>query len=173
MARLTMQHKWYRNVKCIYCDKKTKAVKGEVLYGTKHKLSNKEFYYCEPCQAWVGMHENTNKPLGTPAKADLRKKRLTAHSVFDKIWRDDNFLNEGISKQRKLAYQWLAKNLDIDQHNCHIGNFDIDQCNKTIYMCLKERERDGFIQLKKHLIDMSRDHYESSPCISDNMGIGE
>ena len=126
----------YRRVKCQYCEKVATIVNGVHLYGDSHKLSKNEFYYCDPCKAWVGMHQSNKKPLGTLAKADLRKKRLSAHAVFDSLWSSGRA--EGVTKSaaRKVAYAWLAKQLDLSKDECHIGCFDIEMCNKVISLCL-------------------------------------
>lgn len=126
---------FYRRVRCQYCNAISKVVQGGVLYGAGHKLSHKEFYYCEPCEAWVGMHDINKKPFGTLAKSDLRKKRVLAHAEFDKVWKAK--ILEGYSKTaaRQEAYEWLSKSLDIPINQCHIGFFNVGECNKTIAVC--------------------------------------
>lgn len=129
----------YRRVKCQYCQLFSKIISGALLYGEHHKLSEKEFYYCEPCEAWVGMHVINKKPFGTLAKIDLRKKRALAHSAFDKIWITD--IKNGSAKgvARKKAYSWLAEELNMPIEQCHIGNFNIEDCNKVLVLCLKRK----------------------------------
>lgn len=122
----------YWSVKCGYCGDKAVVVNGLVLYGADHKLTKKFFYYCEPCKAWVGMHENSNKPFGTLANAALRKKRLDTHKALDFFW--VNAKNP--SHERKQTYSWLASKMKIPVGDCHIGMFDLDQCATALRFCL-------------------------------------
>lgn len=130
----------YRKVSCQYCDKLAVVANGSDIYGSSHKLSSKEFYYCKPCEAWVGMHSISKKPFGTLAKSDLRQKRVLAHSLFDKIWARD--IEKGLSKSaaRKQAYKWLADSMDMPVDKCHIGDFDIARCNQVMVLCFKKNE---------------------------------
>ena len=124
--------KKYRKVDCIYCESRTTVVDGVVLYGPNHKLSKKKFYYCEPCKAWVGMHEGSNKPFGSVANASLRKRRLETHKVFDEFWINSKNPNY----ERKAAYAWLASKMNLAESDCHIGMFNDDQCKIAIRFCL-------------------------------------
>ncbi|MPN38985.1 hypothetical protein SDC9_186510 [bioreactor metagenome] len=40
-----------------------------------------------------------------------------------------------VSQARKTAYHWLALQMGIDFVDCHIGEFDIEQCNEVIRIC--------------------------------------
>lgn len=122
----------FKNVNCDYCNSKTSVVKGTVLYGPNHRLSNKKFYYCEPCQAWVGMHEGSKKPFGSLANVRLRKKRLEAHKVFDIFW----IHAKNPQEERKTAYAWLASKMNIPIDKCHIGMFNEEECKIAIRYCL-------------------------------------
>lgn len=138
--KTSMPHKvFYRRVRCQYCKELSTVVEGIKLYGVGHKLSDKEFYFCNGCDAWVGMHHDTKKPFGTLAKSDLRKKRVLAHAEFDKLW--NLKIQEGYSKTaaRKYAYQWLAECMNKPVDKCHIGFFNIDECNKVISLCKKNK----------------------------------
>lgn len=126
----------YRKVYCGYCEKRAEVVDGHSLYGYEHKLSNKKFYCCKPCEAWVGMHEGSNKPFGSLANAKLRKKRLDTHKAFDVLWRD----KQNPTVARKQAYSWLASKMVLDVDQCHIGMFDIEQCNLAIRFCLIKKK---------------------------------
>lgn len=122
----------FRNVNCDYCNNKATVVNGTALYGLNHRLANKYFYYCEPCQAWVGMHEGSKKPFGLLANASLRKKRLEAHKVFDVFWINAKKPQE----ERKKAYEWLASKMNIPVDKCHIGMFNEEECKIAIRFCL-------------------------------------
>ncbi len=116
------------NPTCPYCGQVSELVGGDVIYPHRPDLSKKLFYRCEPCDARVGVHAGTLKPLGRLANAELRSWKMKAHSAFDPIW---------LSKRmkRKQAYIWLSKELGINVHNCHIGMFDIDTCKQVVEVC--------------------------------------
>jgi hypothetical protein len=111
--------------RCPYCRKHSVLVSGEVIYPHRPDLKKRKFYHCAPCDAYVGTHSKTGKPLGTLANAQLRSARSRAHDHFDRTWR------EGIYN-RSEAYAVLATRLGIPFKNCHIGLFDLDTCRKVI-----------------------------------------
>lgn len=113
------------DVFCGYCKKKAELVKGDRIYPDLIKLHNKWYYLCVPCKAYVGCHDSTKRPFGTLAKKPLRIKRMDTHEAFDSIW-----LSRKMS--RSAAYHKLAEAMGIPVKLCHIGCFDIEQCNKVI-----------------------------------------
>lgn len=104
-------------VLCSYCKQPAELI--EYPYGLK--------WSCEPCEAYVGCHEGTSKPLGTLADKELRKWRIKAHKALDKKWRN--------RRQRKRIYKKLAKHLELSKRDCHIGLFDVETCKKVIGVC--------------------------------------
>jgi ribosomal protein L37AE/L43A len=95
---------------------------------------------CEPCQAWVGVHGQSKNPLGRLANAELRKLKMAAHSAFDPLWKKggtDQFRgpHKGPRMRRSDAYGWLAQQLGIAKHDCHIGLFDESMCKRVIEVC--------------------------------------
>ena len=117
-------------VKCPYCSSSAKKVSGDVIYPHRKDLNGKEFYLCQPCGAYVGCHAD-GKPYGRLANSELRKHRMMAHGLFDRIWKDG-----GVS--RSSAYQWLAAKMGLNTSDCHIGMFDVDKCKEVIQICEKE-----------------------------------
>lgn len=111
---------------CPYCDRGVSPVK--TVYGW--------WYKCDDCNASVGCHPGTNKPLGTMAKPQLRQLRKEAHHYFDALWRG-KMKRDNCSKAyaRRAAYQWLAQELAIPKDECHIGMFDEDRCRQAIALC--------------------------------------
>lgn len=93
-------------------------------------------YSCE-CGSLVGVHRGTKKPLGVPADANTRKARKRAHDAFDQLWKKHK---SGYSRTRKRvkAYRWLAGKMGIAEHDCHIGNFDYDTCQRVIDICVND-----------------------------------
>jgi hypothetical protein len=114
---------------CSYCGIPTRLVQGSEIYKTEDKpYSEKYFYYCNKCDAYVGCHPGTQNPLGTVANKRLRRLRKLCHGSFDKIWK-----NKYLSRSK--AYKWLASKLDILPSQCHIGMFDEQMCLKAIEKC--------------------------------------
>lgn len=117
-------------VKCQYCDQEAKLVKGVTIYPRRRDLYTKHFYHCEPCDAYVGCHAGTLKPLGVLANKELRAWKSAAHKFFDPLWRSGKM-------KRNDAYQWLAQELSIEPDECHIGMFSVDKCKATVDICIE------------------------------------
>lgn len=83
-------------------------------------------YLCKPCNAYVGCHNNTRKPLGTMANAETRQWRQRAHAVVDPLWKTGTM-------KRKAVYAMLARAFGKE---IHIGESDIKQCKKIIEFLL-------------------------------------
>ncbi len=96
-------------------------------------------WFCRPCDAWVGVHENSPRylPLGRLANAELRKAKMAAHAIFDPLWQRKLLPAEkGVKKRaRGDAYHWLAQQLGIPFDQCHIGLFDVDMCKRVVAVC--------------------------------------
>lgn len=75
----------------------------------------------DECSAYVGCHPGTDKPLGTPAREELRELRMQCHTQFDPLWK---------SKQMKRgkAYVLMQRLLDLPEAQAHIGMLDHYQC---------------------------------------------
>jgi endogenous inhibitor of DNA gyrase (YacG/DUF329 family) len=101
-------------VYCPYCGKPALSVTGEKVYPHRKDLWKKQFFLCSPCEAYVGCHEQSGKPLGRLANAELRRAKKDAHSAFDPSW-------QSCSVTRTEAYAWLAEAMHLQKHQCHIG----------------------------------------------------
>lgn len=106
---------------CPYCCQDSIYVDSAELYGGK---SFGMVYLCEPCQAWVGVHRETDNALGRLADSMLRRWKRKAHEAFDPLWKGGGF-------KRNEAYGWLAKKLAIPIEYCHIGYFDVFLCKRV------------------------------------------
>lgn len=106
---------------CPYCGKEAPWVENKAIYGKNYGISYMG-YYCQPCNVYVGCHNNTRKPLGTMANKELREWRMKAHAAIDPIW-----------KQRKLprgvVYNRLKK---MFGREIHVGESDIAICQAII-----------------------------------------
>ena len=87
-------------------------------------------YYCEDCDAYVGVHKGTDKPLGRLANAELRRWKKAAHAALDPRWQTGIFRG-----RRNAAYEWLAKRMSLPVKETHIGMFDVEQCQRVIRIC--------------------------------------
>lgn len=115
-------------VQCPYCAREAELVGGLKIYPHRPDLSEKQFYLCEPCNAYVGCHPNTTRPLGRLADAKLRRAKMAAHAAFDPIWKSGKL-------HRASAYKWLATQLCIPRKECHIGMFDVGLCTLVVKVC--------------------------------------
>lgn len=123
-------------VLCDYCGKPAQLVNGSMVYnGRYHGL----IWLCSSCNAWVGVHKGTNKPLGRLANADLRHWRREAHAAFDPMWRGKE------KRTRRWAYEWLAEEMRLPLKETHIGMFDVEQCKKAVKIC-KEAKNNEYLQ---------------------------
>jgi len=123
---------------CNYCGNFSKLTSGAEIYPHRKDLKNLRFYSCSGCDAYVGTHKGTVKPLGRLANKELRKAKSAAHRAFDPLWKLKNMT-------RKEAYSWLAKELGIKKEDCHIGMFDVDTCKHVESKSLgKQSELCGF-----------------------------
>ena len=93
---------------------------------------------CEPCKAWVGTHKNSHghRPLGRLANKELRVAKILAHHTLDALWHRKMVRDHVRKKEaRTAAYKWLAEQMQIERRDCHIGMFDIAQCDRVIEIC--------------------------------------
>lgn len=114
--------------KCPYCDGWSEKLTGADVYPHRPDLAEKVFYACRPCDARVGCHPGTDKPLGTLANRPLRRSRSRAHAAFDPLWRDA----EHRGKARRAAYARLAEAMGIAYQDCHISQFNEAQCEHAV-----------------------------------------
>ncbi|MBL4765072.1 MAG: hypothetical protein JKX67_07320 [Colwellia sp.] len=61
---------------CPYCNKFSILVTGKEVYPQCKDLSDIQIYQCKPCDAYVGCHGTSDKPLGRLANAELRKAKM-------------------------------------------------------------------------------------------------
>ncbi len=116
---------------CPYCNEAAILVYGAVIYPHRPDLREKRFWRCLPCDAHVGCHPGTEKPLGRLANKELRSAKQKAHVAFDPLWQSG-------WRNRREAYAWLAHQLGINERDCHIGMMDVPTCRRVVTVC---RER--------------------------------
>lgn len=121
------------NVNCTYCNDVAEYVDSSCIYGKSYGM----IYLCRKCNAYVGVHKGTNKPLGILANAELREWKKKAHSHFDKLWKLKKMT-------RANAYKWLSKQLNKDIKETHIGMFNVDDCKRVVEVVLSLCEEEGY-----------------------------
>lgn len=115
---------------------------GSVIYPKRSDLwkwpdgTERWWWLCLSCRAYVGTHKGTIKPLGSPAGRETRRAREAAHAAFDPMWQKRQRLS-GISKAkaRGLGYKWLAEQLGISFKECHIGMMDEATAWRAMSIC--------------------------------------
>jgi hypothetical protein len=107
---------------CPYCNSPAEYVDSIAVYRQSYGM----IYLCRPCNAYVGVHKGTDKPLGRLADHRLRYWKKTAHAAFDPLWRYGPFRGN-----RSAAYTWLADRMGLTPEETHIGMFDIEQCQSV------------------------------------------
>lgn len=113
---------------CPYCGASAELVDGTVIYPHREDLATKRFWDCRRCDAYVGCHDGTAKPLGRLANKELRGMKMQAHGAFDPLWRSGEM-------GRQEAYAWLAEALGIPPEECHIGMMAVDRCRAVVAAC--------------------------------------
>lgn len=111
---------------CRYCGGTIRLSSLDKLY--KNGSKDETIYLCQNCNAYVGTYPGTIQPRGKPANAVLRLKRQETHRVFDGYWHRKNW-------SRNYAYRWLAEQMGLPEREAHIGNFEMDECEKVIRLC--------------------------------------
>jgi len=101
------------------------------------------FYGCESwhstgCRGAHNCHKTTAEPLGFPANAETRALRKKAHEALDKLWkradqddRDERKAGRPLMDRRQ-AYDWLSKELEMRVGDTHISRFTKDQCLEVL-----------------------------------------
>lgn len=109
---------------CRYCGGKIILTSTNAIYAK----GNEHIYLCTNCNAYVGCHKGTTRPLGKVANAALRMKRQETHGIFDAFWNTRRW-------SRSDAYAWLSKSMGLSEGDAHIGNFEMDECEQVIHLC--------------------------------------
>lgn len=119
-----------QDVYCPYCGKKAEYVDTIEIYGKSYGMA----YLCRPCDAYVGVHDGTDTPLGRLANRELRRWRNRAHAAFDPLWQQGPY-----RRRRNDAYAWLAGKMGLTKEETHIAMFDVEQCKQVIQIMNNER----------------------------------
>lgn len=114
---------------CPYCNKPAIWTENKAVYGRNYGNSYM-CYYCKPCGAYVGCHNNTRQPLGTMANKELRQWRMQVHAILDPIWKTGQL-------KRKHVYARLKEYFGKP---VHVGESDIEMCKRIIQHLQESKE---------------------------------
>lgn len=119
--------------RCPYCGGSTKYVDSSVVYSKSYG----PIFLCAKCEAWCGVHKGTSISLGRLANKELRDWKKKAHDALDVLWKR-KMEKDGVPKNvaRNLCYSWLREKMNLRKEVCHIGMFNVVQCQQVINYCL-------------------------------------
>lgn len=103
-------------------------VENSEIYGGRSYGQWPYAYLCRDCGARIGLHPQTDIPLGTMADKSLREARNACKQPFESIWRHG-------AMSRGKAYRWLSEKMGIAREQCHFGLFNIQQCEQARDIC--------------------------------------
>ncbi|OFS73859.1 hypothetical protein HMPREF3173_10260 [Pseudomonas sp. HMSC08G10] len=109
---------------CRYCGDQVDLVCNSEIYNGRSYGDWPYAYLCSGCYAYVGLHPDTDIPLGTLADSALRAVRNRCKAVFHK-----HITDTGMG--RTQAYRWLAEQMKIDVGACHFGWFEQADCERA------------------------------------------
>ncbi|MGB3432418.1 zinc-finger-containing protein [Achromobacter sp.] len=114
---------------CHCCNGPVKLTNNREIYNG-HSFGDWPYVYrCTQCQAYVGLHPDTDLPLGLMAGRATVSARKEAKGVFQRLTR------ERFGNDRNAAYAWLAKTLGIAPSICHFGMFGQEQAERAGQVC--------------------------------------
>lgn len=112
---------------CPYCQGSVELVNHAEVYNGREYGDWPYIYLCRECNAYVGLHEYTDIPLGTLANRELREARKQEKVHFEALWYN--------RESRTRAYEWLAAEMKIPVSECHWGMFTVEQCREAGALC--------------------------------------
>lgn len=111
-------------IACRYCEGRVHLVRNSEIYNGRSYGDWPFAYLCRDCRAYVGLHPDTDVPLGTLADDALRAARNRSKAVFHK-----HISDTGMGRTR--AYRWLAEQMEIEVGVCHFGWFEQVDCARA------------------------------------------
>ncbi len=110
---------------CLHCGGECRLTNGAEVYPWREDLADRKIWKCDPCNATVGCHPKSTRPLGYAADKATRRARMILHDQkLDPLWLDE----ADRKTARRQVYKFLAAALGIHRNECHTGQFDIDRC---------------------------------------------
>lgn len=141
--------------RCNVCGKKIILTNSQVVFG---KLSGKRMYfYCNYCKAWAETKYNEKTECYEAVEMLATKKmRQLQKEILQRLEKDytENVPEKYQNHLKRLAYELIAKHLQIDIKDCYITTLNINQLNevKKLLSCFW----DTFTYEKNKLIQRSK-----------------
>jgi len=91
--------------------------------------------------------ECADEDTSAPADRETRRRRSDVHRLFDPMWKDQfgPFVavdgSNTRANRRSHGYRCLAKKMRLRRVTCHIGMFDLGQCEAAILFLTLLKER--------------------------------
>lgn len=108
-----------KKIVCPYCSAVARFTDSAAIYGKSYGM----VYLCSnypKCDAFVGVHKGTDKPLGRMANPELREWKKKAHASFDALWKHGRFT-------RHKAYRILSDMMGLPLNQTHDRRESMDK----------------------------------------------
>lgn len=109
---------------CPFCSGEVKLVNNQEVYGRSVGLWPFAYACQDGCDAHVGVHADTNIPLGILANKELRTAKQCAKQSF-------HAMMIGCGMSRPAAYKWLSLAMGIPLPQTHYGWFTLPQVRQA------------------------------------------
>lgn len=117
---------------CHCCAGPVKLTNNSAIYNG-HSFGDWPFVYrCTQCQAHVGLHPDTDLPLGIMADRATVAARKEAKAHFQRL------TSARFGGNRSASYAWLAQTLGIAKSICHFAMFTEAQAYRAGEVCSLE-----------------------------------
>lgn len=121
------------DLQCPACGAGAELVPSAEIYGRTY--GGPRWRCANGCDAHVGCHPDTEAPLGTLATPAIREARQQAHRLLDRLWHS--------AGARRRVYAALADHLGVELEDCHIGMFDVEQCQQVVDWAISRSMQSG------------------------------
>ena len=113
---------------CHCCGGPVRLISNAEIYGREYGAWPFA-YRCSTCGAYIGLHPDTDLPLGIMADRATTKARKAAKGEFLAL------AGERFAGKQGEAYAWLARALGIAPSICHFGMFDQQRAQRAGDVC--------------------------------------
>lgn len=119
---------------CPFCAGEVKLVNNQEVYGRSVGLWPFVYACQNGCDAHVGVHADTDIPLGILANKELRTAKQIAKQSFHAMMYRHNM-------SRPNAYKWLAEKMELPLGHTHYGWFTLVQVQQAYLLTEAELNR--------------------------------
>lgn len=119
---------YYREIYCCECKQVVNArfTDWKEVYPHLRELPYHNFYICDKCKNFVGVHKGTNIPLGTIPTKEIKEYRKKIHSIIDPIF----LKSKNKHFTRKNIYKFLSEKLNKQYHTAELSS--IEDCKRVL-----------------------------------------